>query len=343
MGYFLPHRPVLKMNSSTPIRPVYDASADSGDGPSLNQCLYTGPNLIELIINIILRFRLNKIGVAADIAKAFLQISVAPVDRDALKFLWWSKSEPKKIIVYRHRRVVLFGVNSSPFLHAATIEYYLQKTLERVKCSEEVELIRKLQTSFYVDNCITSVVSEEERAYFQLKSVEIMQQAGFDLRGWESSGCNDDRETSPILDTLRNKTNDFLFINVNVIGDLNGPVSKRKILSVAHKIFDPLGWTCPVLLLPKLMLQELWSNDVGWDKEVPTNIAAEFKKWLGQVHLLQEIRVPRWIFGGEEDKVAFHMFVDASKLSRMLPVCCRIICTSGEKACSGNPISPSQM
>ena len=322
-GYFLPHRHVIKINSSTPIRPVFDASADSDDGPSLNECLHTGPNLIELIINIILKFRINKIGITADISKAFLQIGIVPADREALKFLWWSKSYLKRTIVYRHRRV-LFGINSSPFLLGATIEYHLQRALEYANSPKDVEHIDKLRKSFYVDNCITSVESEEERASFQTKSVKIMQQGGFDLRGWESSHTRNDRETSPILGVLWNKENDSLFINVNVAGVLKGPVTKRKILSVAHKIFDPLGWVCPALLHPKLMLQELWGKDVGWDKEVPVVITAEFEKWLEQVHLIQEIEVPRWIFGERNNKITFHVFVDASKLAYAAAIFVRV-------------------
>ena len=82
-GYSLSHRHVVKINSSTLIRPVFDASADSDDGPSLNECLHIRPNLIELIINIIFRFRMNKIGIAADISKASLQTGVVPADREA--------------------------------------------------------------------------------------------------------------------------------------------------------------------------------------------------------------------------------------------------------------------
>lgn len=48
-SYYLPHRPVIKKEGTTKIRPVFDASAKSKYSPSLNQCLETGPNLIELI------------------------------------------------------------------------------------------------------------------------------------------------------------------------------------------------------------------------------------------------------------------------------------------------------
>ncbi|GBM20415.1 hypothetical protein AVEN_222116-1 [Araneus ventricosus] len=72
-GNYLPHRPVLKESSTTPIRSVFEASAGH---PSLNEFLHGGLNLIELIPDILLRFREKKIGVTADIRKAFLQINI---------------------------------------------------------------------------------------------------------------------------------------------------------------------------------------------------------------------------------------------------------------------------
>ncbi|OXU31774.1 hypothetical protein TSAR_006772, partial [Trichomalopsis sarcophagae] len=258
-------------------------------------------------------FRMHEIGMAADIAKAFLQISVKPADRKVLTFLWWSKSEPREIIVYRHCRVV-FGINSSPFLLAATIKHHLQKAMESTRSREERDFYAKLQASFYVDNCITSVRTIEEKADFQQRTVGVMQQAKFDLRGWEFTGSNDSGESSKILGISWDKMNDQLFLNISKPeNDSMKPVTKRSILLAAHKIFDPLGWVCPVLLLPKLMLQSLWGQKIDWDAEVPQQVATEFQKWQQQVHVLEEIKVPRWIFGRDTYKVTILMFVDVSK------------------------------
>lgn len=96
-GYYLPHRHVVKENSTTRIRPVFDASAVGKNGSSLNHCLETGPNLIEQIPNILLRFRQHKIGLVSDIRRAFLQIGISSEDRDVLRFLWWKKNHPDEI------------------------------------------------------------------------------------------------------------------------------------------------------------------------------------------------------------------------------------------------------
>ncbi|GFQ98486.1 integrase catalytic domain-containing protein [Trichonephila clavata] len=59
-GHFLPHRPVFKENSTTRIRPVFDASAKERNSGSLNDCIEKGPNYLELILSILNRFRQGK-------------------------------------------------------------------------------------------------------------------------------------------------------------------------------------------------------------------------------------------------------------------------------------------
>jgi len=70
-GHYLPHGPVVKEASlTTKMRPVFDASAREVGSPSLSNCLEEGPNLIELIPAVLLRFRERRVGVSADIKKA---------------------------------------------------------------------------------------------------------------------------------------------------------------------------------------------------------------------------------------------------------------------------------
>jgi len=111
---------------TTPVKPVFDASCKTGRSPSFNECLEIGPNMLELIPDVLLRFRVGKYGAISNIRKAFFMIRVKEDDRDCLRFLWWKNHEEKKLRVFRHRRVV-FGLNSSPYLLGAVIQYHLQQ------------------------------------------------------------------------------------------------------------------------------------------------------------------------------------------------------------------------
>lgn len=111
--HYLPHHAVIRIDKdTTKVRVVYDASARSS-GPSLNDCLHTGPKFNQRILEILLRFRSYPIAFIADIEKAFLMISVNPKDRDVLRFLWVKNpfSSDPEIIVLRFTRVT-FGVSS---------------------------------------------------------------------------------------------------------------------------------------------------------------------------------------------------------------------------------------
>ena len=156
--HYLPHRAVLRMDkTTTKLRVVYDASAKK-DGPSLNDCLYAGPSLTPLIFDILLRFRLQSIGITSDIEKAFLNVSIAPDDRDFLRFLWIddiTKDNPE-IVIRRFTRVV-FGVNSSPFLLNGTISHHINSYKDI-----DPDFVEEVLKSLYVDvyprviHCTTS-------------------------------------------------------------------------------------------------------------------------------------------------------------------------------------------
>ncbi|GBM70492.1 hypothetical protein AVEN_49570-1 [Araneus ventricosus] len=163
---YLPHRAVIKENLTTKIRPVFDTSAKQKNGSSLNSCLEKGPNLVELIPSILNRFRLGTFGVIADIKKAFLQISIDYKNRDYLRFLWFENGDPDNLMIYRHKRVV-FGINASTFLFGATISYHLDNVPEHLQ-----EVAKKLKTSMYIDNCVTSLDTIEEVESFIEQSKE---------------------------------------------------------------------------------------------------------------------------------------------------------------------------
>ena len=62
--HYIPHHGVIRRDKqTTKLRIVYDASAKSS-GPSLNDCLYTGPAMTHNIMDIILRFRSPRISLS---------------------------------------------------------------------------------------------------------------------------------------------------------------------------------------------------------------------------------------------------------------------------------------
>ncbi|GFU87568.1 uncharacterized protein TNCV_2934901 [Trichonephila clavipes] len=123
-SYFLPHRPVVtNENITKKIRPVFDASSRES-GKSFNHLLYTGPNLLEHISDILDSFRSYPIGVSAGIEKAFHQLGISFEQRDFLRFFYPKEGEE---IIYRHCRVVI-GVSSSPFSFSRSFVTFARNT-----------------------------------------------------------------------------------------------------------------------------------------------------------------------------------------------------------------------
>lgn len=73
--YFVPHHCVLKPDSqTTKLRVVFDASAVTSSGKSLNDIQHKGPTVQSTLFSILLRFRTHKYVFTADIEKMYRQI-----------------------------------------------------------------------------------------------------------------------------------------------------------------------------------------------------------------------------------------------------------------------------
>nr|XP_034195039.1 uncharacterized protein LOC117611213 [Osmia lignaria] len=81
-GFYVPHHAVVKESSeTTKVRVVFDASAKTSTGISLNDTLLNGPILQDTLYKLLLRFRSYTYVLTADIEKMFRQIRVHPDDR----------------------------------------------------------------------------------------------------------------------------------------------------------------------------------------------------------------------------------------------------------------------
>ena len=84
----------------------------------------------------------------ADISKAFLQISVAPEDRDYMRFWWFDDVFADCPTIERNRFArVISGVNISPFLLAATLRLHLDRYNEI-----DPDFVKRVLRSLYVDD-----------------------------------------------------------------------------------------------------------------------------------------------------------------------------------------------
>ena len=72
---------------------------------SLKSNPHTGPDLLDSLLGILLRFRDHPVAIFADIENMFMQIAVKQEDQSAIRFLW---SENNFIMQYQFT-LLIFG------------------------------------------------------------------------------------------------------------------------------------------------------------------------------------------------------------------------------------------
>ena len=86
--FYLPmHGVVKEASETTKLRIVFNASAKSSTGVSLNDTLLKGPSLYPHLTSVLNRFRCHAVGIAADISKLFREVGLQEGEKDYHRFL----------------------------------------------------------------------------------------------------------------------------------------------------------------------------------------------------------------------------------------------------------------
>ena len=324
--HYIPHFPVFKTDSATTkMRIVYDASARvSSEALSLNDCLHTGPNLMQDLTGILLKFRTHRIALTADIEKAFLQIELNNQDRDATRFLWLkdihkSVNSVDNLEAYRFCRV-LFGAAPSPFLLNATIRYHLNE--------KDNWKTKDLTENMYIDNVVTGTNCDDKALEYYSLSRSYLQEAGMNLRQWTSNStalnlrAQEDNahaaQTTNILGLTWNSTNDMLSLSLEKRirkSEAITKLTKRSTISFASKLFDPLGYVEPITVKAKIMIQDLWKQNLSWDENVPSENKDQWLNWISNISNLTSVEIPRPYLLTSISNRQLHIFCDSSQLA----------------------------
>ena len=270
--HYLPHNGIIKDDSATTtLRMVMDGSSKINASEfSLNNCLYTGPNLVSEITKCIIKMRCGKFAALSDIEKAFLKLLVRIKDRDALRFFF-----PKDIfdltspmLVYRYR-VVLFGASCSPFLLAAVVQKHLEVMLK-----DDKDFAKNLIEGLYVDNLLTALDNEKKLIEFFYKTRALFKEAGLNLRQWGSNSelltelakkeeVEDKADCIKVLGLRWDPKKDELGFRRTLKS--NEKYTKRSVLETTNSIFDPFGYLIPVEIRCRMFLSNLWKIKLDWD------------------------------------------------------------------------------
>ncbi|XP_063538069.1 uncharacterized protein LOC134747373 [Cydia strobilella] len=333
--HYLAHHIILPKGKKG--RVVYDGSAKLKNSKSLNECMYRGPSMLEDLTALLLRFRVNKIGITADVEKAFLQVGLQQEDRDVTRFLWLK--DPKQGVTEKnllHLRFcrVPFGVISSPFLLTATIRHHLSQG--------DQNLMSEIAERTYVDNLVTGTDTLEEARELVNKTRATFTELSMNIREWTSNNKlllksipkqfrSKDTESTKVLGLTWHMRKDTLKLRLgDVLSDTQQDkttTTKRGILRTLASLYDPCGFAAPLILPAKLLLQELWRRKEKWDSQLPEDLKEEWQKAVSALQTADEIEIPRYVglSPNEDTECELHCFTDASKRAYSAVVYLRIV------------------
>ena len=92
--------------------------------------------------------------------------------------------------------------------------------------------------------------------------------------------------------------------------------TRRNLLKVSSSLFDPLCIISAILVPMKVLFQTLCEENVDWDAPLLEEARKQWNRWLRDLQEVQEILVPRCVYGGLEEAVTsytLHGFGDASE------------------------------
>ncbi|XP_076029363.1 uncharacterized protein LOC143018123 [Oratosquilla oratoria] len=317
-AWYIPHFGVRHPTKKDKVRVVFDCAARVND-LSLNDLLRQGPDISNLLLGVLLRFRLGLYACTADIETMYYQVKVPEDDRDYLRFLWWKYGQIGSDIVKLRMTSHPFGASCSPSI----ANYVLKRVVQDHGSQFHTSVSEIVLNNFYVDDLLVSSDDIDELIDNSVNVIDLCSKGGFNLTKFNSNSFKvlnslpkekfSDRieKLSKDEDVVRKtlglnwslgKDKISISLNVDEI-----PRTKRELLAVIGKVYDPLGILAPVVLEGRILLQNLFRNGIGWEvaygsvvylryKHVDGTIQCSFILGKAKVAPLKSIIIPRLKF-----------------------------------------------
>ena len=331
--YFLPHRAVYDLlRISTKCRVVFDASAKTKSGKSLNDCLLPGPPLQQKIAAVELRFRRRPVALIGDCKKMFLQVQVDPADRPFLRFLWIDPQDPTATLKVYQFKTLIFGATDSPFQAISCFQRLVTQLKGRGNLTNiEKRVCETILRDTYVDDITTGGESAVDAFNMYQGVTNLLAGANFEIHKWATNSSEllnkipeKDRaptramETGELLESEDTaslgvrwdpREDVLIFKRYADIGKSNED-TKTSVASLLARPFDPLGLIGPFILLARGILKQTFQDNLGWKAKLSGSLLGEWQQWLALLPELLHVKFPRHTPFNKNTEI--HVFGDAS-------------------------------
>nr|XP_055041009.1 uncharacterized protein LOC129428127 [Misgurnus anguillicaudatus] len=325
--WYIPHHGVYHSKKPGKIRIVFDCSAKY-KGASLNDHLLTGPDLMNSLVGILLRFRQHPVALMCDVERMFHQFHVDKADRDYLRFLWWRNGDVNSPPQTFRMRVHLFGASSSPGCANFGLKHLAKKGEHSHSLGSQF-----IMRDFYMDDGVSSVENAEKGIQLAQEARHLCSLGGLRLHKFVSN-------SKTVLESIPSseRATDVNTVDLSLVNEpleralgiywhldddnfifhanfKDQPATRRGILSTVASLFDPLGFLSPFILKGKAILQETCRSGMGWDDPLPDALNPRWEHWKTDLANLVKVKVPRCVVPagfGKITKKEIHNFSDAS-------------------------------
>ena len=287
--HYIAHHEIVRPEKTTPIRIVFNSSA-SFQGHRLNDYWMKGPDLLNSLFGVTLRFRENEVAVTGDISKMYHRVLIPEQDQQVHRYLSRNMETNREPDVYV-KTVLTFGDKPSP----AMAQIASRKTADQA-----------LNNNTYMDDICDSVHSVQQAKRLTTELDEVLLKGGFQVKGWLSNQSLENEivgQEKPemkllrgvtqekILGTVWNHAKDMFLFNVNPPNDIT--LTKKTVLSQIARIFDPVGFAAAFLVRAKIGMQLLWQQGLDWDQELPSAAREEWIRFFQEMGDLNHVTFER--------------------------------------------------
>ena len=298
-----------KMTKDGKLRIIMDAK-HKYKGVSFNSQCLPGPNYVNNLTKTMLRLRQFKYIVKADIEGMYMQIRLFPEDRRSLRFLWYDTDG--NLLHFQYRAHIFGGIASG-----SAAGYILNRISHMEHVSDFIGSV--IRDMFYVDDLTGSVKTDSEVRDIVQNASALLKENGFNLKEFVvndptiAQELDEDCIAPEMIDFMSSevqvvdsktlgvrldiKSDQFMYINFP--GECSGPVTRRIILSGAHKLFDLIGFIIPVTMKGRMYFQDATRLKLKWDDPLPQTLADEWNTWIRSLQGLATVRFNRCLITNE--------------------------------------------
>ncbi|XP_071950844.1 uncharacterized protein [Antedon mediterranea] len=181
-AWYLPHFGVYHPQKPDKLRVVFDSSA-TFNGVSLNDTLLSGPDLMNQLLGVLIRFREEPVAVTGDIEQMFYAFKVREDHRKFLRFLWFKDNQPDAEIVTYCMSVHIFGNKPSPAVAISG----LRKTGMEGAAVFGMDVKQLIDDNFYMDDLLKSLPTVEEAVDILKRTRDLLSTANIRLHKFTST------------------------------------------------------------------------------------------------------------------------------------------------------------